>query len=68
MIFGSLLGYYFGRLSQIALLIVIAISIADILYVVFKELLPQAYSLSNSPYLSFFLIIGIVVGVVLLTL
>ena len=68
MLVGSILGYYFGNLSAVALLIVVSISIAAILYVVFKELLPQAYSLSKSPYLSLILILGILVGVVLLAL
>lgn len=68
MLVGAILGYYFGNLSAVALLIVVSISIAAILYVVFKELLPQAYSLSKSPYLSLILILGILVGVVLLAL
>lgn len=68
MVVGAILGYYFGNLSAVALLIVVSISIAAILYVVFKELLPQAYSLSKSPYLSLILILGILVGVVLLAL
>lgn len=62
LLIGSILGFYFGGLNNIVLLIVMSFSIAAILYVVFTELIPQAYYMTKSKYISLFLLVGILIS------
>lgn len=66
LLIGAICGYAFGNINLIALIIMLSFAVGAILYVVFTELLPQAYYLTKSKFISLFLILGVLVGALIL--
>lgn len=61
LLIGAVCGYLFGTINAIVLMIMLAFAVGAILYIIFTELLPQAYYLTKSKYISLFLLLGILI-------
>ena len=60
---GALVGYFLGTLSPLWLSLALSLASGAMLYVVFGELLPEAYSLNSSPLPVFCALGGILTGI-----
>ena len=60
---GALAGYFLGTLSPLWLSLSLSLASGAMLYVVFGELLPEAYSLNSSPLPVFCALGGILTGI-----
>ena len=60
---GALVGYFLGTLSPLWLSLSLSLASGAMLYVVFGELLPEAYSLNSSPLPVFCALGGILTGI-----
>ena len=62
-VLGALVGYFLGTLSPLWLSLSLSLASGAMLYVVFGELLPEAYSLNSSPLPVFCALGGILTGI-----
>lgn len=62
-VLGALAGYFLGTLSPLWLSLSLSLASGAMLYVVFGELLPEAYSLNSSPLPVFCALGGILTGI-----
>ena len=62
-VLGALAGYFLGTLSPLWLSLALSLASGAMLYVVFGELLPEAYSLNSSPLPVFCALGGILTGI-----
>ena len=67
-VIGAILGYYVGSFSAIGLTVSLSFASGAMLYVVFGELLPEAYLMFKSKLPAMFILIGVLVGVALVQL
>ncbi len=67
-VFGALFGYLLGDISTTGLAVSLGFASGAMLYVIFDELLPQAILLYHSKLPTFFTILGMVLGIVILSL
>lgn len=65
-ILGALLGFYVGNAAPIALAIALGVAGGAMLYVVFFELLPEAYRQWQSIWAILFTVVGFALGVMLI--
>ena len=65
-ILGALLGYYVGSAAPLALAITLSLAGGAMLYVVFFELLPEAYRQWQSKWSILFTVVGFALGVLLI--
>ena len=65
-ILGALIGYYVGVQTPMALAVALSIAGGAMLYVVFFELLPEAYRQWRSPWAILFTVVGFALGVLLI--
>ena len=65
-IIGALLGYLIGDIGAMGLAISLGFASGAMLYVVFGEILPQAFLMTSSKLPAFFAIIGILAGIVII--
>jgi len=65
-ILGALLGYYIGAAAPLALTVALALAAGAMLYVVFFELLPEAYRQWRSKWAILATIIGFALGVLII--
>ena len=65
-IVGALLGYLIGDIGAMGLAISLGFASGAMLYVVFGEILPQAFLMTSSKLPAFFAIIGILAGIVII--
>ena len=62
-VLGALVGYFLGTLSPLWLSLSLSLASGAMLYVVFGELLPEAYSLESTPLPVFCALAGILTGI-----
>ena len=65
-IVGSLIGYYIGDIGPLGLAISLSFASGAMLYVIFGELLPQSILMYKSKLPAFFVILGIIVGLIVI--
>ena len=65
-IMGAILGYTFGGLGPFALCITLSFAAGAMLYVVFGELIPEAFYMWQSKVPAFTILIGILVGLLVI--
>lgn len=65
-IIGALLGYYIGDMGAMGLALSLGFASGAMLYVIFGELLPQSILMYKSKLPAFFVIIGILVGIIVI--
>ncbi|HKM17226.1 MAG TPA: ZIP family metal transporter, partial [Limnochordia bacterium] len=65
---GSLIGAYFGNVSELFLSVALGFAAGAMLYLVFDELLPIAQELDSEHSSTFGAIIGVVVGILFMAL
>ena len=61
-IFGGLIGYYLGTISDIVQAVCLAVAGGAMLYIVFGEIIPQSVTMTKSRLPTIIALIGIVVG------
>ena len=62
-VLGALAGFFLGSLSPLWLSLSLSLASGAMLYVVFGELLPEAYSIDSSPLPVFCALAGILTGI-----
>lgn len=67
-ILGAIFGFYIGGINPIGLSIALAIASGAMLYVVLSELLPEAFLMFKSKLPAFFVLIGILLGLILVNI
>lgn len=65
-IIGALVGYSIGGMGSIGLAISLALASGAMVYVVFGEIIPQAFLMYRSKLPTFFIILGVLLGVILI--
>ncbi len=65
-IIGALVGYILGDIGPLGLAISLSLASGAMLYVIFGELLPQSFLMYKSKLPAFFVILGILVGLVVI--
>ena len=65
-IVGALAGYYIGDMGALGLALSLGFASGAMLYVIFGELLPQSILMYKSKLPAFFVIIGILVGIIVI--
>ena len=65
-VLGALLGYWLGDIGTIGLCLSLSFASGAMLYVVFGEILPQAFLMYRSKLPAFFVIFGIIIGLVII--
>lgn len=65
-VLGALLGYWLGDISAVGLCLSLSFASGAMLYVVFGEILPQAFLMYRSKLPAFFVILGIIIGLVII--
>jgi len=65
-IIGSLIGYFIGDIGPLGLAISLSFASGAMLYVIFGELLPQSILMYKSKLPAFFVILGIIVGLIVI--
>lgn len=65
-IIGALLGYYIGDIGALGLALSLSFASGAMLYVTFGEILPQAILMYRSKLPTFFVILGILVGLIVI--
>ena len=65
-IIGALLGYFVGDIGPLGLALSLGFASGAMLYVIFGELLPQSILMYKSKLPAFFVIIGILVGIIVI--
>lgn len=65
-VLGALLGYWLGDIGTIGLCLSLSFASGAMLYVVFGEILPQAYLMYRSKLPAFFIICGMIVGLIII--
>lgn len=65
-IIGALVGYSIGEMGAIGLSISLALASGAMVYVVFGEIIPQAFLMYRSKLPTFFIILGVLMGVILI--
>lgn len=63
---GAMIGYSIGSLGPVAQSLSLAFAAGAMLYVVFGELFPEAAALHRSRFLSYFTLLGIVFGIIVI--
>ena len=65
-IIGSLIGYFIGDIGPLGLALSLSFASGAMLYVIFGELLPQSILMYKSKLPAFFVILGIIVGLIVI--
>ena len=65
-VIGAILGYWLGDVGPIGLTLSLSFASGAMLYVVFGEILPQAILMYHSKLPTFFIIIGMSVGLLMI--
>ncbi len=65
-VLGALLGYWLGDTGAIGLCLSLSFASGAMLYVVFGEILPQAFLMYRSKLPAFFVIFGLIIGLVII--
>ena len=65
-ILGALLGYALGSIGPLALCLAMSFAAGAMLYVVFGELIPEAFLMWRSKTPAFAILIGMVVGLIVI--
>lgn len=65
-VIGAIIGYLIGTIGPIAQSLALSFAAGAMLYVVFCELFPEAMELYRSRFLSYFTLLGIVVGCIVI--
>ena len=65
-IIGALLGYVLGELGPVALCLALSFSAGAMLYVVFGELIPEAFLMWRSKAPAFTILVGMIVGLIVI--
>jgi len=67
-ILGSIFGFYIGAINPIGLAIALSMASGAMLYVVFSELLPEAFLMFKSKLPAFFVLVGVLLGLILVNI
>lgn len=67
-VLGALLGFWLGDIGAIGLCLSLSFASGAMLYVVFGEILPQAFLMYRSKLPAFFTIFGIIIGLLIINL
>lgn len=65
-VFGGILGYWIGDMGALGLALSLSFASGAMLYVVFAEILPQSILMYRSKLPAFFVILGILVGMIVI--
>lgn len=65
-VLGALAGYFLGTLSPLWFSLSLSLASGAMLYVVFGELLPEAYALNSSAIPAFFALVGVLIGILII--